>query len=62
VKYPSLEEVDKADLRQLAEWYRHLPVGSTSEHLNVINRVVDRFFDLGGWTPELSKQVGWGKR
>lgn len=57
--FPTLKDVEKADKEQLARWYRFLPPGETDYQLEVINRVYDRFMDLGGWTPGLSKKVGW---
>lgn len=60
MKCPTMEEVEKADKLQLAEWYRHIPIGRNEQELAVVNRVCERFNELGGWTPELSKQVGWG--
>lgn len=59
MNYPTIEEVDNASKEQLARWYRYLPIGTTLEHLEIVNRVCDRFKESGGWTPELSKTVGW---
>lgn len=57
--YPTLEQVDTANKTQLARWYRHLPGARTEEQAKIIDRVVERFKDLGGWTPALSKAIGW---
>lgn len=62
MKCPTMEDVESADKLLLATWCRHLPIGTTLEQLNIVNRVCERFNELGGWTPELSKQVGWDAR
>lgn len=72
MKYPTMEEVEKADHKQLSRWYRFLPspgrsaIGKSHEEFYkflgqeslVLERIVLRFKDLGGWNPELSKEVG----
>lgn len=71
--YPTYEEVQQADHEQLARWYRFLPspgsfaVGGDRDEFergmrweaSVLDRIVARFTELGGWNPELSKKVGW---
>jgi hypothetical protein len=73
MQYPTLEEVEMADRIQLARWYRFLPspgrssVGQdwkTFRHnaasQNVIlQRIISRFNEMGGFTPEISKAIGW---
>lgn len=56
--FPTLAEVNQADKMQLARWYRFLEC-TEEEHIPIINRVVDRFKEAGGWNPALSKAVGW---
>ena len=58
MKFPTLDEVEQADLEQLARWWRFLPP-ITEKQRTVMDVLVRRFRDLGGWTPELSKRVGW---
>lgn len=67
--YPTLEEVEKATHRQLASWSRYLPspgaafIGSDnfSEKLDeeklILDRILERFNELGGWNPQLSKEL-----
>lgn len=71
MKYPTLEEVDAATQLQLARWYRFLPSpGESHMHLEhkqfeaillieetVLMKIIKNF---KGFTPELSKEVGWG--
>lgn len=72
MKYPTLEQVENADRNQLGEWYRFLESPGWS-HLNdpdkfyevmknevkIMDRIVDRFKEMGMFTPELSKKIGW---
>lgn len=57
--YPTLEEVENADRLQICRWYRFLPSATTPEESEVIVRVCERFRQLGGMTPQISKQLGW---
>ena len=69
--YPTIEQVDQADIVQLCRWSRFLEspgrwaIGSTkfNERLtvetNIMNRILERQKELGGWTPEISRLVGW---
>lgn len=72
MNYPTLEEVKAADRIQLARWYRFLDspgmkfVGTPkfeqkiNEEVEIMNFICDRFKDLGGFTSEISKAIGWG--
>ncbi|AFU88069.1 hypothetical protein CcrColossus_gp199 [Caulobacter phage CcrColossus] len=71
--YPELTAVETASHFQLAKWARHLPSPGMSavardEHdfevalvreAAIMDRIMVRFREAGGWTPELSKAVGW---
>ena len=69
--YPTLEQVNSAKHVQLGYWYRFLPSPGTSAinkaNFNVLlnkqalimNRIVERFKELGGMTSEISKKIGW---
>jgi hypothetical protein len=59
-KYPTLAQVATADREQLARWARFLPSPS-AEELEIINEIMERFTAMGGFTPELSKKIGWGE-
>lgn len=68
MKYPTLAEVEAADHEQICRWWRFLPspgfrpkyaVQETVMELQVMDRIVIRFKQLGGMTPELSKRIGW---
>ena len=73
MNYPTIEEVETADRIQLASWYRFLPSPGTSAlgeenyedtakyEISVLNRITERFGELGGMNPEISKKIGWRK-
>ena len=66
-KYPTMEEVEKAEKHRLAFWYRFLSspgslyIGENNfeemlkEEHKILLRIIERFNALGGFTPELSK-------
>jgi len=69
--YPTMEEVEKASHYQICSWYRFLPgPGSKSigkddfnqvleEEGKIMDRISARLKELGGFTPEISKSLGW---
>ena len=69
--YPSLEAVNSAGHMQICRWYRFLPspgmsaIGKENFHAildqeaPIMNRIVERLKELGGFTPEISKAIGW---
>ena len=73
MNYPTIEEVEKADHIQLAKWYRFLEspgmsAAGTAEFDEVMaaesvimNRLVDRFKEMGGMNSGISKAIGWDK-
>lgn len=58
---PTLEEVEQASRKQLCRWYRFLSSPKTGEEVKVMNRIVERFNEFGGFTSKLSKEVGWNR-
>ena len=59
MKYPTLKEIEKADRLQICRWYRFLDLAETPEQLEVIEQLHKRFTEMGGFTPEISKTIGW---
>jgi hypothetical protein len=57
--FPAMEQVEKADHEQLARWYRFLPAGDTKEQLKILDRITERFKQLGGMTPAIEKKIGF---
>jgi hypothetical protein len=74
VNYPNIEAVNEADRYQICYWWRFLPAPglrafkkspaefqkALDEDVIIINRIAERFKELGGFTPEISKSMGWG--
>lgn len=56
---PTMKEVEQASRKQICKWYRFLSSPETDDDVNVMNRIVERFNEFGGFTPEISKEVGW---
>lgn len=75
-KYPSMQQVEHATLLQLGGWWRFLPspgewaIGGNhavfekamNEEAKVMERIGERIKELGGWTPAVSKALGWERR
>ena len=59
--YPTTEEVNKADRYTLCKWHRflRLPYIGSEDELTITNLIHERFIKVGGFTPEISKQLGW---
>lgn len=64
MNYPTLEQVEAANQMTLCCWYRFLPIpdNPTDGKLDIINRIFDRVHEGGGFTPEISKAIGWDSR
>lgn len=56
--FPTMAEVESADVEQLARWYRFLPTGDSKEQQKIMDRIADRFKKAGGMTPALSRRIG----
>jgi hypothetical protein len=71
MQYPTLEQVERADRLQLCRWWRHLnspgawAIGRDNfeavkeQEVAVMDRIAERFKEVGGFTPEISKHIGW---
>ena len=72
MQYPTTEVIEVADRLQLARWSRFLPSPGVNwiggKHFNdqlekeakKMDRILERFNELGGWSSEISKNLGWG--
>jgi len=58
-KYPTMEEVEAADRQTICRWYRFLPSPGLNQKA-IMNRICERFKDMGGFNAEISKSLGWG--
>lgn len=71
MNYPTLQEVEIADRIQICKWWRFLPspgsraIGKDNfseilhQEAEVMDRIGERLKDLGGFSPEISKKIGW---
>lgn len=57
-----MKEVDQADREQLCRWHRFLPSQSGEAERTIQDRIHERFTQVGGFTAELSKRIGWEER
>lgn len=57
--YPTIEQVNTADQYQICKWYRFLRSPENIEEMATMKRIVVRCDELGGFTPEISKSLGW---
>ena len=55
--FPTIDEVDRADREQLATWYWFLPRSKLPSEQQIIDRIADRFLNMGGMTPGLYKKI-----
>jgi hypothetical protein len=74
LNYPTIKEVNAADRYQICKWWRFLPspgrsaVDKSSAEFTkvmeaeapIMDRIAERFKEMGGFTPEISKAMGWG--
>ena len=63
--FPTAKEVETASREQLGHWVRNLVPTATgerevAEQRKILARIEHCFDSLGGWTPELSRKVGYG--
>lgn len=73
MRYPTLEQVEKADREQLGSWYRFLPspgMNHLEKHRDeyikllvketeIMKKICERFTISGGFDSDLSKKIGW---
>ncbi len=71
--YPTIEQVKAADREQICRWYRFLPSPGESasgtpafnqvlsEEATIMNAIVARCKEFGGFTPDISKKIGFVK-
>lgn len=57
--YPSSDEVENADQYILCKWHRFLRNPEGGDEIVLNNRIFDRWGEAGGFTPQISKSIGW---
>ncbi len=69
MKCPTMEQVENATHHQLAAWHRFVEIDHSinSKQLTEQREAMDRnyqrlFKEFGGFTPEISKDIGWDPR
>jgi len=56
--YPTLDQIEIATQITLCRWYRFLPSPDTDQRKVLLNRIIERWGEGGGFTPEISKAIG----
>ena len=74
MSYPTLEQVEAATHYEICKWWRFLPSPGSSaigdsdreyfdktlaRELKVMDKIKERLDHFGGFTPEISKSLGW---
>lgn len=59
MNYPTLEQVEAADRYTLCKWMRFLHLTGDEAEQEVMLRICERHKESGGFTPEISKRLGW---
>lgn len=71
IPYPTMEEVNAASHQQICYWNRFLDspgsraIGKDNfnevlkEEGKIMDRIIQRLRDFGGFTPKISKSIGW---
>ena len=57
--FPTMEQVDKANREQIAIWYWLLPKSVIASDRKIMERIADRFMNMGGMTPGLRQKIGF---
>jgi hypothetical protein len=59
MKYPTQNEVEFADRYEICKWHRFLRSPENEAEVQVNILLSKRFKEVGGFTPEISKHMGW---
>ena len=59
MNYPTLLAVELAGRYEICQWYRFLPSPVGDEQEKVMQLICKKFKELGGFTPAISKAIGW---
>lgn len=59
MEFPTLAEVEKASLEDLARWYRFL-LPEDAEQEKILEKISAALKAKGGMTPALSRKIGYG--
>ena len=59
MQYPTMEEVNKATRYNVCAWHRFLLSPTSGKQRIILERIEERIIKLGGFSPEISKKLGW---
>ena len=62
MEFPTIDEVNAAARIDICRWHRFLPSATTAADQAIQGRIFERFNAVGGFTPAISKMLGWDKR
>jgi len=62
MRYPTKEEIPKLSRHRICELHRFLPSPRNDKEEESNRLLLDRFKYFGGFTPEISKDIGWDNR
>lgn len=57
--FPTIQEVEQMDREAVCHAWRFLRGPMSEEEIRTINRLAERLKELGGFTPAISKRLGW---
>lgn len=58
MNFPTEQQIENASRYQICKWHRFLNA-KTEEQVDISNIIHKRYIELGGFTPEISKSIGW---
>lgn len=56
LQFPSMEDVEAANRRQICIWYAKLPTPQTTNSKEAMARIAERYKDFGGCTPAILRE------
>jgi len=59
MEFPTIAEVNVASRIEICRWHRFLPSAINEKDRAVQDRIHERYEEVGGFTPEISKAIGW---
>jgi hypothetical protein len=62
MNYPTLLRIRHASHLDVCRWYRFLPSPATTLQMGLMNAILIRFSQGGGFTPAISKQLEHERR
>lgn len=57
--YPNKNTIETANRFQLCFWYRFLESPNTPEEIELMDLIIKKFNEFGGFTPEISETINY---